>query len=371
MKSIRIAIALMFFCYGGQTFAQNGGYLLKGNISGATGKVYLKHQNEDGKVISDSTVAKNGAFQFKGKVTSPAFYELSTRVLKYPVQILMENSVITVTKSNDSLAMAKIAGSSAHDVYTGFYDGPWKVITTKAGDIYQRLDKVSQNGKVEPDPATRAGFDKEFRQLDTLNIKAATSYVMAHPTSAGSAAIIYDRFITYPNFKVANGLFALLKKDVQQSYVGMQISKAIAIDSKTAKGNEAPEIVMADKDGKLIRLSDFKGKYVLVDFWASWCGPCRKENPNVVAAYQKYHDKGFEILGVSLDSNKDAWQKAIKTDGLTWSHVSDLKGWANAAAAEYGVKAVPASFLIDKEGKVVGKDLRGEELHKVLASLFQ
>lgn len=370
MKSIKIAIAALVVCYSTQIFAQNGKFLLNGNIVGATGKVYLNYKDENDKLVGDSTVATNGAFQFKGTVNSPRFYELSTKILKYPVQILMENSAITVAKTKDSLATVAITGSTAHDVYIGFYNGPWKIITAKAGSIYQRSDRASQGGKIKVDSAVRAGFDKEFRQLDTLNWQAVKSYVMLHSASAGSAAIIYDRFISYPNYKVASELFALLKKDVQQSFMGLQISNAIAIDSKTARGNKAPEIVMTDKDGKMIRLSDFKGKYVLVDFWASWCGPCRKENPNVVAAYQKYHDKGFEILGVSLDSNKDAWQKAIKTDGLTWSHVSDLKGWANAAAAEYGVKSVPASFLIDKEGKMVGKDLRGEELHKMLESLF-
>jgi len=141
----------------------------------------------------------------------------------------------------------------------------------------------------------------------------------------------------------------------------------------TAIGDEAPEISMAGVDGKEIKLSSLRGKMVLIDFWASWCGPCRRENPNVVGAYDKYQKakfktaKGFDIFSVSLDQNGEAWKAAIEKDGLTWkSHVSDLKGWQNGAAAVYGVSSIPMSFLIDENGIIVAKNLRGLELHKQL-----
>lgn len=367
-------LAAILICSGLQSFAQNGKYLLKGNLANLTGKVYLVHERNGSPVKVDSTTLVNGEFVFKGAVKSPEFHSLTQKGLKYPISFILENSAITVTKSADSLSMAEVKGSAAEDVYMGFYKVPWKEITATAGRIYGKIDKAEAAAKaagLKVDSLTRAGFDQEFAALDVQNIAAVKAYIAKHPASAGSAAIIYDRFIAYPNFPVATELFAGLTKAAQQSAIGASITNSLAIDAKTAKGKVAPAFSMADQNGKIVKLSDFKGKYVLIDFWASWCGPCRKENPNVVAAYKKYHDQGFEIIGISLDSKKEAWLKAIDVDGLTWTHVSDLTGWQCATAQTYGVKAVPASFLIDPNGKVVGKDLRGEELNKTLAELFK
>ena len=136
-------------------------------------------------------------------------------------------------------------------------------------------------------------------------------------------------------------------------------------------GQEAPDIVMNDLEGNTRKLSDLRGKVVLIDFWASWCGPCRRENPNVVKAYAEYKDKGFDVFSVSLDKTADRWKAAIEQDGLLWSnHVSDLKGWQNAAAKLYDVHSIPATFLIDQEGKVVASNLRGPALDSKLEELL-
>jgi peroxiredoxin len=137
----------------------------------------------------------------------------------------------------------------------------------------------------------------------------------------------------------------------------------------TAIGQPAPEFTQITADGKPVALSSFKGKFTLVDFWASWCGPCRAENPNVVKAYGRYHSKGFAILGVSLDDKKEDWEAAIKKDKLPWTQVSDLKGWQNSAAQRYGVRGIPMNFLLDKEGKIIGKGLHGEDLQNKLADI--
>lgn len=139
---------------------------------------------------------------------------------------------------------------------------------------------------------------------------------------------------------------------------------------KIAPGTMAIDFEQPDKDGKLVRLSDYRGKYVFVDFWASWCVPCRAENPHVVEAYNDFHKKGLEVLSVSVDDKREAWLKAVEQDGLPWTQVSDLKGWNNSASQSYLIKAIPANFLIDPSGKIIASGLRGEHLHKELERVF-
>ncbi len=141
-----------------------------------------------------------------------------------------------------------------------------------------------------------------------------------------------------------------------------QVAQLLKMSASFITGNEAPDFTMNDLNGKPVKLSDFRGKVMLVDFWASWCGPCRRENPHVVELYHKYHAKGFDVLGVSLDKTREPWLAAIEKDGLTWHHVSDLKGWSNSAAQLYGVSSIPATVLVDKDGKIIARNLRGEQL---------
>lgn len=353
------------------TLAQKqSGYTIQGTITDLRkGVVYLEKAGaENGN--RDSTKIINHKFEFKGNAADLAFYTLYLGDKKKSAQFLLENQALTFIGQKDSLFKAKVTGGPIYTTYLRFYNVDWKPVTAKAGDIYKRMDMAEKDGSMKQNPTIRIGFDEEFKALNVLNDTVVNRYVRKNRNSIASAMVILDRYINYPYFDNARALMPLLSKEVQQSSFGKQIYAALALDEKTAIGKVAPVFSMADTAGKMVSLADFKGKYVLIDFWASWCGPCRKENPNVVAAYKKYHDKGFEILGVSLDSSKAPWLKAIATDGLTWNHVSDLKGWKNSAAATYGVKSVPASFLIGPDGKVIGKDLRGEALHEKLASLF-
>ncbi|WP_052353895.1 redoxin domain-containing protein [Flectobacillus major] len=192
----------------------------------------------------------------------------------------------------------------------------------------------------------------------------------ARPNSLISAFIIYSYFTRAGSEEKAKTYYNLLAKNAQATYYGTNIKEFLDNSAKVDVGKMAPAFSMADTTGNAFTLASLKGKYVLVDFWASWCGPCRKENPNVVKAYNEYRDKNFEIVGVSLDDKKSNWVKAINADKLTWVHVSDLKGWQNEAAKMYAVSAVPMNFLLDKNGKIIAKNLRSEELHKKLAELI-
>ena len=166
---------------------------------------------------------------------------------------------------------------------------------------------------------------------------------------------------------------AMISKKMQEFKEKKAMDQQMGGDdnSNDGMGKIIPDFQQEDVNGKMINIKSLRGKYVLIDFWASWCGPCRGENPNVLNAFNKYKNKNFTVLGISLDKSKDAWQEAIKHDGLTWQHVSDLKGWSNAVAQQFGIQSIPQNFLIDPTGKIIGKNLRGEALEEKLASVLK
>ncbi|MDR0543071.1 MAG: TlpA family protein disulfide reductase, partial [Dysgonamonadaceae bacterium] len=173
------------------------------------------------------------------------------------------------------------------------------------------------------------------------------------------------------DLKKTAALYNSLSQKIKNTEMGQAMEMEIQSALNTSIDSKAPDFTQNNVSGEPVKLSDFKGKYVLIDFWASWCGPCRQENPNVVRAYNAYKDKNFTILGVSLDENRYAWQNAIQKDGLTWTHVSDLKGWRNAVAALFGVKSIPQNFLIDPNGIIIEKNLRGEALQQTLSEIIK
>ena len=194
-------------------------------------------------------------------------------------------------------------------------------------------------------------------------------FIKTHPASIAAAWELLH-YVTDNTLEESRGLFAGFTQGVQHSTQGKELAERIATLSRVQVGHPAPGFAQADTAGLSVKLADYKGKYVLLEFWASWCAPCRAESPNVLKAYDKFHAKGFTVLSVSLDSDKDKWLQAIHKDGLQWQQISDLKGWKNEVAALYGIHAVPANFLIDPSGKIVAENLRGEALQEKLGQLL-
>lgn len=212
----------------------------------------------------------------------------------------------------------------------------------------------------------------EYMKLDSLKGLATESWIRDHMASPISAYLIGSQLAEVEPDKRAE-LFNSLSPEAKINAPAKRLANTIRIEALTAVGKPALDFTQADTAGRPVSLKSFRGKYVLVDFWASWCGPCRAENPNVVAAYKKYKDKGFTVLSVSLDQpgKKKAWLDAIHKDHLTWTHVSDLKFWNNAIAELYDIKGIPANLLVDRHGMIVGKNLRGEELEKKLKEVLE
>lgn len=284
------------------------------------------------------------------------------------LSVYLEAGKITVL-AKDSLSNSTITGSKSHDVYA--------VLKAKAAAydpsftaLYAKYSEARRN------KASTEQIEKSIDSLDNLvKEKVYLSFLKA-PATKNSPVAIYA-LIQYAGYAInpvtAEPVFKQLGSVPKNLPSGKIFEERIALAKKLEVGQYAIPFSQTDTAGKIFSLASLKGKVVLVDFWASWCGPCRAENPNVVKAFNTYKDKGFTVLGVSLDQPgaKERWIKAIHDDGLTWNHVSDLKWWDNEVSKAYGIQAIPQNYLLDKEGKIIGKNLRGEALQSFLKNLFE
>jgi len=341
-------------------------FSIKGSIVGVeTGKVYLlKLVGEQPQSIDTADIV-DGKFTFKGKMEIPDIRILRLDDQNYFATFFLDNANITVTANKDSLRTTKIIGSPTHDIFKIFISEMEKL--NKDG---MALQEKYQNAMAtnNTDVAQKAEID--LKAMIENNKVYTKNFVKEHSNSVVSAYITLYQLSSQIDGTELDSITSKFVPEISNSEYVVKLKELVLEQKKTAIGAQAPDFTMNDTEGKPVQLSSLKGKIVLVDFWASWCGPCRQENPNVVKLYQQYHDKGFEILGVSLDRTKEDWLKGIKDDNLTWIHVSDLQYWQNAAARLYGVNAIPQSFLLDKDGKIIGKGLRGEQLAQKMAELF-
>ena len=333
--------------------------------------------------LHDSAVIKDGKFDFNVPFNEPALFMFYSRLESKnkggysPFSILVTApGAIKIKADAENFNESKVSGSKENDLYKNFAEKSGKARQKIINDLENKYGKefvMSRN----PDTSS-AKYKELIAEYNTLNEASQKEqlidlqqFIHSNPETF-SSILFLNNYATTIDMAELESMYESLSPKYKDTKAGKSIVSTINARKITAIGKTAPDFTQADTSGNMVKLTDFRGKYVLVDFWASWCGPCRAENPNLVKTFNEYKDKGFTVLGVSLDQpgKKEAWLKAIHKDELTWTQVSDLKYWDNEVAVLYGIKAIPANLLLDPQGRIIAKDLRGEDLEKKLSEVI-
>ena len=366
MKKLIFALSIVGFLFACNQQPVSEGFTINGTISEFdSGMVYLTKRFEGKWVNLDSVTTKDGKFVFEGSVDFPEVYSLAFVDNKNSKSIFLENSQIIFSAQIDSLKDAVITGSLAHDEFEAYIlEG--KVFSDKMDDLYAQYRVVSK----EKDEEKLKEINETYDVLSEEKMTFINNYIGAHNQSVITPYIINTELKYRLDVNELDSILSILDSTLSKSPYVKTLADRVTVMRTVEISKEAPDFTLNDTTGTPIAMSSFRGKYLLIDFWAAWCGPCRRENPNNVTLYADYKDKGFEILGVSFDKAKEDWVKAINKDGLTWPQVSDLKYWNSAAGKLYAVSSIPHTVLLDKEGVIIAKNLRGEELRAKIAELL-
>ncbi len=340
-------------------------YTINGHLNGAvSGTVYLAKQEGQKIVHIDSAEIKDGNFTLSGTLEHPDIYYLQVQNKRGYLLLFLENNKINITGNVDSLWLAKAAGSPYQNEYNT-YQEQLKPFENQYKTLYGQWQQAKMAGNEAVVKKIEGAYDSINKEQEKMERK----FMEDHPKSLVSPYLLRSLAYNMEGEEIEKYLAQMDTSFNQVEFVKTLKDWAEA-KKKVAIGQQAPDFTLPDTTGNPVKLSSFYGHYLLVDFWAAWCSPCRAENPNLLKTYKKYHKKGFDVLGVSLDNKKGDWEKAIQKDGLIWTEVSGLKGWQDDVAKLYGVRSIPSNFLLDKEGKIIKKNLRGDALKKKLAELL-
>jgi len=329
------------------------------------GDVILEHFNGKSLDVVDTlTVNEEGSYFSYYKPDEPGYYRLNFYQTQFVNILFTGKPVIVNVDGSNPTAFFEILNSEEMTYLTEL-NSTMEKFQLEARQLNDEFGAASR----EKDDAKKVELRDKF-----IVMQAETNKLIKDKIREMGSSIAVLQAVNYldkdQEFPFIDSIAQIVNREIPDYKIKRDFIEEIDKLRRLAVGSPAPEISLPDPDGNIVKLSSLRGSYVLIDFWAAWCGPCRKENPNVVRLYKQYHDQGFEIFGVSLDRKAEDWVKAIKDDGLTWVQVSDLKYFESEAAREYNINAIPATILLDRDGNIIGKNLRGKTLENKLAELF-